>query len=88
MAPDPRPPVAKKVKHEMELFGDVRKDDYYWLRDDSRTNTEVLDYLKAENEYTDLMMAGELSIPSPFVISVTVWVSGVLSLGFLMFSIK
>lgn len=58
MASDRRPPVAKKVKHEMEMFGDVRNDDYYWLRDDSRTNPEVLDHLKAENEYTDLMMAG------------------------------
>ncbi|KAK2980350.1 hypothetical protein RJ640_029097 [Escallonia rubra] len=26
------PPVAKKVRHEMEMFGDVRIDDYYWLR--------------------------------------------------------
>lgn len=58
MASRPQPPVAKKVKHEMEMFGDVRNDDYYWLRDDSRTNPEVIDYLKAENEYTDLMTAG------------------------------
>lgn len=58
MGSDRQPPVAKKVKHEMEMFGDVRNDDYYWLRDDSRTNPEVLDHLKAENDYTDLMMAG------------------------------
>ncbi|XP_020273137.1 uncharacterized protein LOC109848173 [Asparagus officinalis] len=58
MAPIPQPPVAKKVKHEMELFGDVRIDNYYWLRDDSRTNPEVIAHLKAENEYADFMMAG------------------------------
>lgn len=50
-------PFAKKVKHEMEMFGDVRNDDYYWLRDDSRTDPEVLSYLKDENAYTDFVMA-------------------------------
>ncbi|KAK9274711.1 hypothetical protein L1049_021962 [Liquidambar formosana] len=52
------PPVAKKVKHEMEMFGDVRIDNYYWLRDDSRTNPEVLSYLKEENAYTDYVTSG------------------------------
>jgi len=28
-------------------------DDYYWLRDDSRTDPEVLSHIKAENEYTE-----------------------------------
>ncbi|KAJ4974395.1 hypothetical protein NE237_007569 [Protea cynaroides] len=52
------PPVAKKVRHEMEMFADVRIDNYYWLRDDSRSNPEVLSYLKEENSYTDYVMAG------------------------------
>lgn len=52
------PPVAKKVKHEMEMFGDIRMDNYYWLRDDSRTNPEVLSYLHEENAYTDFVMSG------------------------------
>lgn len=52
------PPVAKKVKHEMEMFGDVRNDNYYWLRDDSRSNPEVLSYLHQENSYTDFVMSG------------------------------
>ncbi|XP_008802769.1 protease 2 [Phoenix dactylifera] len=51
------PPVAKKARHEMEMFGDVRVDNYYWLRDDSRSNPDVLSHLKAENAYTDLMMS-------------------------------
>ncbi|KAI6676733.1 hypothetical protein NL676_037529 [Syzygium grande] len=29
------PPAAKKVEHRMEMFGDVRIDNYYWLCDDS-----------------------------------------------------
>ncbi|KAJ0963954.1 hypothetical protein J5N97_029076 [Dioscorea zingiberensis] len=51
-------PVAKKVPHEMVMFGDVRVDNYYWLRDDSRSNPEIIAHLKAENEYTDRIMSG------------------------------
>ncbi|WOL18932.1 hypothetical protein Cni_G27729 [Canna indica] len=51
------PPVAKKVRHEMEMFGDVRVDNYYWLRDDSRSDPEMLAYLKEENNYTELAMS-------------------------------
>ncbi|XP_019166680.1 PREDICTED: uncharacterized protein LOC109162430 [Ipomoea nil] len=57
-ASKPTPPVAKKVKHEMELFGDVRVDNYYWLRDDRRSDPEVLSYLQEENDYTDRVMSG------------------------------
>lgn len=56
--PSPTPPVAKKAPHKMELFGDIRMDDYYWLRDDSRTDPEVLSHLNAENDYTSLVMSG------------------------------
>lgn len=52
------PPAPKKVKHEMELFGDVRVDNYYWLRDDSRSNPDLLSYLHEENAYTDSVMSG------------------------------
>ncbi|KAK8934592.1 hypothetical protein KSP39_PZI014478 [Platanthera zijinensis] len=47
------PPVAKKVRYEMEMFGDVHVDDYYWLRDDSHSNPEILSYLKTEKDYTN-----------------------------------
>ncbi|THU72771.1 hypothetical protein C4D60_Mb04t15700 [Musa balbisiana] len=56
-----KPPTAKKVKHEMEMFRDVRVDDYYWLRDDSRSDPDVLSYLKEENAYTNLVLSGSLS---------------------------
>jgi len=51
----PVPPMAEKVPHQLEMHGDVRVDDYYWLRE--RTNPEVLAYLEAENAYTSSMMA-------------------------------
>lgn len=49
------PPVAEKIPHVDTLFGDIRVDDYYWLRD--RGDSNVIDYLKAENAYTDAVMA-------------------------------
>ncbi len=51
--PTPRvaPPVAKVAPTELEAHGDVRVDDYYWLRE--RENPEVIAYLEAENAYLD-----------------------------------
>ncbi|HSR65974.1 MAG TPA: S9 family peptidase, partial [Xanthomonadaceae bacterium] len=34
-----------------------REDEYYWLRDDTRKNPEMLAYLHAENAYVDAWMA-------------------------------
>ncbi len=50
------PPVAKIEPKVDTIFGDVLIDNYHWLR--NRGSKEVLDYLKAENEYTQAMMAG------------------------------
>ena len=51
----PEPPVARKIPVADTLFGDVRVDDYHWLRD--RSDPEVTAYLEAENEYTAAMTA-------------------------------
>jgi oligopeptidase B len=32
------------------------EDNYYWLRDDNKTNKEILDYLEQENQYADTYM--------------------------------
>jgi oligopeptidase B len=48
------PPVARIIEKVDTVHGDVRVDNYYWLRD--RQNPEVIEYLKAENEYTRLKM--------------------------------
>ena len=48
------PPVALKKPRVFENFGDKRVDDYFWLREKSAP--DVIDYLKAENVYTDAFM--------------------------------
>lgn len=50
-----QPPVAKIIPTEFEKFGDVRIDNYFWLKD--RENPEVIDYLNKENEYYQQMTA-------------------------------
>ena len=44
-----RSPRAARRPHQLTEHGDVRIDDYYWLRE--RDNPEVRAYLDAENEY-------------------------------------
>jgi oligopeptidase B len=51
----PQPPVAKKIPKELTIHGDTRIDNYFWIRE--RENPEVIDYLNAENAYTDSVMA-------------------------------
>jgi oligopeptidase B len=43
--------------HRVASPNGVRDDVYYWLRDDTRTDPDVLTYLKAENQYTEAMLA-------------------------------
>jgi oligopeptidase B len=48
-------PLAAKREQRLELHGDLRIDEYYWLKD--RENPEVLEYLAAENSYREHQMA-------------------------------
>jgi len=48
----PGPPLAARRPHEVPSPFGSRQDEYYWLRDDSRSSNAVLDYLSRENEYT------------------------------------
>jgi oligopeptidase B len=54
-----RPPVARKVPRVATIHGDLRQDDYAWLR--QKDDPEVLAYLQAENAYADAVM--ELTAP-------------------------
>ncbi|HET7709812.1 MAG TPA: S9 family peptidase [Sphingomicrobium sp.] len=54
--PAPVPPVAAKKAHVVKGPAD-RVDEYYWLRDDTRKDPQVLAYLNAENAYADAVMA-------------------------------
>ena len=48
------PPNAAVKPVKLEKHGDVREDNYFWLKE--RENPEVIAYLEAENAYTDTMM--------------------------------
>jgi oligopeptidase B len=49
-------PMAEKRPHELTMHGDTRIDEYFWLRDDTRSDPEVLAYLEAENAWFDQVM--------------------------------
>ena len=51
----PAPPVAEVIPDTFTNFGQTRIDNYYWLKD--KNNPKVIDYLNAENAYTDTVMA-------------------------------
>lgn len=50
----PRPPIAKRVHKRISHRGDVRVDDFYWIK--NRSDPQVLEYVKAENAYTKCVM--------------------------------
>ena len=50
-------PVAKKVPHDMTAHGVTRTDNYYWMRDDSRTDKEILAHLEKENAYVESVLS-------------------------------
>lgn len=55
-------PKAKKIPHAMTVHGDTRVDNYYWLRDDTRSQPEVLEYLHQENDYGREVMASQQAL--------------------------
>lgn len=46
----PEAPAARVIPRQLEKHGQVRTDNYYWLKE--RQNPEVISYLQAENAYT------------------------------------
>ena len=49
------PPVAERRTHVDTLHGDVRRDDYFWLR--HKSDPAVRAYLEAENAYAESVLA-------------------------------
>ncbi len=49
-----KPPVAQKIPKIDTLHNDILVDDYFWIRD--RSDPKVIQYLNAENEYTEKVM--------------------------------
>jgi oligopeptidase B len=54
--PAPTPPSAAQKAYAVKGPHE-RNDPYYWLRDDTRKNADMLGYLKAENAYADTVLA-------------------------------
>ena len=54
------PPMARIIPKTLELHGHLRVDNYYWLNE--RDNPDVLEYLTAENQYADSVMAHQKPI--------------------------
>ena len=50
----PKPPEARKVEKKIDLHGEQLIDNYFWLRE--KTSPAVIQYLEAENAYTDALM--------------------------------
>jgi oligopeptidase B len=48
-------PKAEKIERKLEIHGDIRIDNYYWLNE--KENPKVLDYLNTENAYYDAKTA-------------------------------
>ncbi len=48
--------MAERQPHKMLLHGDIRIDNYYWLRDDTRKNKKIIKYLTKENQYTNTVL--------------------------------
>ncbi|NRA61666.1 MAG: S9 family peptidase, partial [Psychrobium sp.] len=58
-APSIDAPIAKKISHQMTHHQHQRQDDYYWMRDDERTDPEILAHLAAENTYCEQQLAAQ-----------------------------
>ncbi|SHM14693.1 oligopeptidase B [Chitinophaga jiangningensis] len=51
------PPSVEKIAKELSIHGHTRTDHYYWLN--NREDQKVIDYLKAENNYLEAVLAPE-----------------------------
>ncbi|MFQ6027311.1 MAG: S9 family peptidase [Dehalococcoidia bacterium] len=51
---DHQPPKAPQKPRELVTHGDIRNDPWFWLRD--LEDADTLEYLKAENAYTEAVM--------------------------------
>jgi oligopeptidase B len=61
-ASEPQPPIAARHDHAVPSPNGSRNDPYYWIRDDTRKNVDVLAYLEGENAYTKAMLGGDAAI--------------------------
>ena len=57
--PYPNPPSqpGRRLVHRVTAPHGVREDPYYWLRDDTRSDPQVLAHLRAETAYAEAVLA-------------------------------
>jgi len=60
----PAPPVAEVIPDTFVNFGRQRIDNYYWLKD--KNNPKVIEYLHAENAYTDTVMSATKALQQKY----------------------
>ncbi|WP_407403227.1 S9 family peptidase [Chryseobacterium sp.] len=53
-------PQAKKIEKRLEIHGDTRIDNYFWMNE--KENPEVIKYLEEENAYEETMMQDTLAL--------------------------
>ncbi len=65
----PQPPIARQVPYTVKGPHGDRSDEYHWLRDDDpdAKRPEILDYLRAENAYTEAMLAPHAALHETLV---------------------
>ena len=56
-------PMPAKRPHEMTLHGHTRVDEYFWLRDDTRKDPEVIAYLEEDSDAGKFMAAMKEQCP-------------------------
>lgn len=56
----PKPPLAARVPKVLEMHGEKRVDDYFWMND--RNDPGIVAYLQAENEYAAAVMAPTVTL--------------------------
>jgi oligopeptidase B len=61
----------KKIPYLLEAHDDKRIDNYYWMRDDSRDDPEVIEYLENENNLADLWFDSKYDYQSEIVVELT-----------------
>ena len=59
-----RVPSAPKRPQEITNHGDVRNDPWFWLRDID--DPETMEYLNAENAYTEAILGPESALREPY----------------------
>ncbi|MBN2017815.1 MAG: S9 family peptidase [Candidatus Cloacimonetes bacterium] len=58
----PQAPVPQKIPYETAIHDTILIDDYYWMKDKSRTDPEVIAHIERENAYADSILSHTLEL--------------------------